>query len=205
MVKMPRPKGPSPEAVKRIYAVLVKGPKCFEDIWKETGLHRNTVGSTLGYLVQKNMLKRYREGHKKMYEMKKTQPPYYGWEIPWIELMMTKREKEMHYKRVEEEVRKFWFQKELDGRVKQFRTAIYEKLVKPPCNQELIKVLEEIGIKVTPRILLENLKVPFCLECLKKEKKFVKAEFKKETGEFCCPKCGLVLQKESFSKQSKTT
>jgi predicted transcriptional regulator len=188
---MPRPKGPSPESVKRIYAVLVDGPKCFEDIWKETNLHRNTVASTLNKLVEKGLLQRYRKVHKKMYEVVKTQRPYIGWEIPWIALMMTKKDWQLEWKKVDEEIRRFQEQKKWNN----FVWRYCDWLINHPNNQGLLKTLEEMGMLNVPMIKFrENLENPFCLECLRNDKKFVKTIFDRDAGEFVCPTCGVVAK-----------
>ena len=98
---MARPKKPATETVKRIYALLVGGPFCFEDICKTTGLHRNTVGSALKYLKDRRMVSKKKKGRNSFYEIIKTQPPYFGWEILWIDLMTTDEDKQAIIKREE--------------------------------------------------------------------------------------------------------
>lgn len=204
---MPRPKGSATKSVKLIYSVLTNEPKCFEDVVNETKLHRNTVASTLNDLVRRGLLRRYRKGHKTMYAIEKTKPPYIGWEIPWIELMTTKKQEDLHYKEAENRARTFlktyWKAREMDERVRQFLLAAQEKLVSHPANQKLIEVFEKHKMKVTLRILKDNLKKPFCLECSIKEMTPVRSEFKLGAGAFCCPNCGLELQKVPSTKVTR--
>lgn len=201
---MGRPKGLTPRSVKRIFAVLVGGPKCFDDIWKETGLHRNTVGFTLEGLEKKDMIVRYRIGHERWAEIKKTQPLYYGWEIygweiPWIGLMMTKDDWERKWERVDEEIARGEGAKAKNAE-REFWNWIDQVLIEP--NEKLAKVLEEINMtNISLRYFRDNLETPYCLECLRNTRKFIKAKYSKETGEFCCPECGLVVEREYFDKR----
>ncbi len=188
---MPRPRRPSTESIKKIYASLLNGPKCFEDLWKETRLHRNTLGSTLKFLLGRGLLIHHRKGHKKVYEIVKTTPPYYGWEIPWIEFMMTKGDWREKWNVVDAEIKRFQMQKKWNNLIKQF----FSYLINHPKNKDLREALKETGMLDVPiSIFKENLSNPFCLECLKGKKKLVKTVLCKETGELVCPSCGTVLE-----------
>jgi len=191
---MPRPHGPSPKSVKRIYAILCKEPKSFEAIQRETELHRNTVGSTLKDLVNRGLLSWERKGHKAMYRMRKTEPPSSGWEFPWIALMMTDKEKDMQLKRAEKKTKKFLLTYELGKRVEDYMERIFEKLVLPPQNRELITALQEVKMTVTPRILLQNLRTPYCISCVRTGRQLCATVYDGETGEFVCQRCGQVLE-----------
>jgi DNA-binding HxlR family transcriptional regulator len=187
---MVRSKGSSPKSIKLIYSVLVKEPKCFEDIWKETQLHRNTVGSTLNDLVAKGLLVRFRKGHKVMYEMRKTKPPYGGWEIPWIDLMMTRRDWKRKWKRVDVRIRGEQLQNKWE---RMFYDFVQKVIVDP--NSELVKTLVEIGMTDVPlKLIRENREVPFCLECLRETRRFIRTEFCEDTQEHVCPECGSVAE-----------
>ena len=199
---MPRPYGPSPESIRRIYDVLLKGPKSFENIWKETKLHRNTVGYTLGVLVKRRFLNRKMEGHRAIYTMEKPEPISIGWDIPWIDLMTTKEEKDTHFRiveqKVEQDVRKFQFQLELEKRIELRNDKIHKRLVNHPQNRKLVEVAQKVGLVITPRILLKNLTTPYCLKCAKEKKRLDDPIFDNDSKELICSNCGLILGKEDF-------
>jgi len=198
---MARPKGPSPESIKRIYAALWKGPKSSGEIRKQTKLHGNTIGSTMNDLVNRKMVRWRKMGHKTMYEMVKTKPPEIGWEIPWIELMMTKEDWKAKWDRIDKLIRKDQMRIKWE---KMFNEFAYEVLIKG--NPELVKVLEETGLTDVPlQRLKENLDVPYCLECLTNHKQFHKPIYSIDTGEFSCPNCGLVVTVEHREELQKET
>jgi len=171
----------------------------------ETKLHGNTVGSTLRDLVNRGLLSWERKGHKVMYKMRKTKPPSSGWEIPWIALMTTDKEKDMHLKRAEKKTKKFLFTYDLEERVEDYMEAIFEKLVSPPQNQELITALQEAGMVITPRILLQNLRTPYCVACVRTEGQLRATVYDRETGEFVCQRCGQVVENISPMTSSFST
>ena len=154
------------------------------------------MGSTLNDLVAKGLLVRFRKGHKIMYKMRKTKPPYGGWEIPWIDFMMTRKDWKRKWKRVDAELKMFRSQKDEKLAKQKIRDLICEKLIEP--NPELVKVLEEIDMDVPLTFFREHMKTPYCLECLRANKTFVKTEFHAETKEFICPECGIVAETTSF-------
>lgn len=201
---MGRPKDASCESYRLIYDALLNGPKCFEEVCRETGLHRNTVGSRLRYLLEKNLLNRYREGHKVIYEIKKTQPPYYGWEIPWISLMMNREDWRKKWKQIDEEIRVFERQRRWNSLLEQRYKQILQFLELPP-NREMLEGFEKAGIdwknkslgELLP-ILYKNLEAPVCPECLQEEKAIIFSIHDSEGGEIICPKCGLILRREPF-------
>ena len=74
-----------------------------------------------------------------------------------------------------------------------FRKLLKDLLIDP--NLDLIEVLDELNMTDTP---LEVLKLhnqePYCLECLKKEKRFVRMVLIEKSEEHCCPNCGVVRE-----------
>jgi len=191
---MPRPRRPSTKSIKLIYDSLAKSPKCFGDIVKETGLHRNTVATTLNFLVEKKMLKRYREkkGHEVMYEI------VAGWETHWIELMMTKEDWKRKWKEVDNEIEDHLKRKRLKNFKTELMTFLHEKLIEP--NRALAKVLRELDMNVPIEIFLKHLERPYCMECLKTKKELKRTSFK--DGEYVCTECGIVAETEPFEKRS---
>ena len=190
---MTRPKKPATETIKKIYALLIGGSFYFEDIYVKTGLHRNTVATTLDYLVEKRMISRERRGRKVFYDIIKTQPPYFGWEILWVELMTTEQDKKMIFKRMEQEVKKSILRRKTKDRVHELYKRSYETLIEPEASQEFIKVLQSINHPITLRLLLNNLQNPFCLECLRLEKIFCRLVTTSD-GELSCERCGTTFQ-----------
>ena len=194
---MTRPKKPATDTVKRIYALLIGGSFCFEDICKKTGLHRNTVASTLKYLKDRKMVSKEKKGRNRFYEIIKTQPPYFGWEISWIDLMTTDEDIQAIIEREEKKIEKAVLRRRTEENVLEFKKKIYHKLIEPEENQEFIKVLEKIEYPITLRLLLNNLQKPFCLNCLSTEKIFCRLILTSK-NELACPKCGFSLQKMDY-------
>lgn len=97
-------RGHSPRVIRRVYTVLYDEPKSFERIVMESRLSRKTVGKVLTNLVKGKMVKRHKEGAKTIYEIEKTHLRHYGWQIPWIRLMMTGRDWDMKWRGNEFEI-----------------------------------------------------------------------------------------------------
>jgi hypothetical protein len=76
---------------------------------------------------------------------------------------------------------------------KRFGKLLKDLLVDP--NLDLIEVLEALGMAEAP---LEVFKLhnqePYCLECLKKERRFVRMILCEKSEEHCCPNCGVVRE-----------
>jgi len=194
---MPRSKGHSPRVIRRIYAVLYEEPKWFERIVKEAGLSRKTVGKVLTYLVGKEMVKRHKEGTRTIYEIEKTLSPRCGWQIPWIRLIMTRRDWNMNWQRVDAETG--GYERRLSIYNERLLDFLREKLIKP--NQELAEILEELGMTGTPLIrFLEHLERPYCLECLKEGRGWIRTGLRNR--KYICPCCELVAERVNLQESS---
>jgi hypothetical protein len=185
---MPRFKG-SPRVIRRVYAVLYEEPKSFERIVIESRLSRKTVGKVLTNLVKGKMVRRHKEGTKTIYEIEKTLSPYYGWQIPWIRLMMTRGDWDMKWKRGVSEINSHG--KIPDIYRKRLKDVLYDEFIHS--NTKLVEILEELGIAGTPLIrFLEDLERPYCLECLGEGRGWVRTGL--SNREYTCPCCALVVE-----------
>jgi hypothetical protein len=180
-------KKPCPATIRRIYYALVRKPRSFEELVNITGVTETALGSALDFLKKKGMIVSYNFGHL-TFRMVRTQPLRYGWNFPWLDLMIT----EDHWKTAWKQA--VYGKVEEDGKVdKRFVKLLKDLLVDP--NLDLIEVLEKLEMTDVP---LETLKLhnqePYCLECLKKEKRFVRMILCEQSEEHCCPNCGVVQE-----------
>jgi len=183
-------KKPSPATIRRIYYALVRKSRSFEDLVGITGVDETALSSALDFLKEKGMIVSYNVTTKcVIFRMVRTQPLRYGWNFPWLDLMMNAEDWKTPWKRF---CRKAADDAE-DKLDKQFVKLLKDLLVDP--NLDLIEVLEELEMTEAP---LEVLKLhnqePYCLECLKKEKRFVRMILCEQTEEHCCPNCGVVRE-----------
>ncbi len=180
---------PAPATIKRIYTALVGKPRNFEDLVKITNVDEATLGSALLFLKEKGMVVSYNFTNRETFRMVRTQPPKYGWNLPWLDLMMSADDWKSPWKGVvNRKVEKGDPEEKLKTR---FRKLLKDLLVDP--NLDLIQVLEEIKMTEVP---LEVFKLhnqePYCLECLKKERRFIRMILCEQSEEHCCPNCGVV-------------
>jgi DNA-binding transcriptional ArsR family regulator len=182
---------PSPATIRRIYSALVRKPRCLEDLVNVTGVEETTLGSALDFLKEKGMIVSYNFANRVTFRMVRTQPLRYGWNFPWLDLMMSDDYwktpwKNVVYRKVEEDDPE-------DKLNKRFVKLLKDLLVDP--NLDLIEVLEELEMTEVP---LEVFKLhnqePYCLECLKKERRFVRMILCEKSEEHCCPNCGVVRE-----------
>jgi hypothetical protein len=186
---MPRPKKPATNTIRKIYDVLSTSPLCFEAICDSTGLHRNTCGSALKFLIEKGMVCKEREKHKVVYEVTRGKGPFLRLETRWDDLMMTKEDYQQMYKDFDVENRKWQREK----RAEDLKWKMINSLVDNPRNEQLVNLLKETNNYDIPLLRLkQNLEMPFCLSCLRHKKKFFQMIYDKETGEFVCPNCGEI-------------
>lgn len=66
---MGRPKDSSCRSYRLIYDALSTGTKSFGELWKLTGLHRNTLSARLSHLVSAGLLSNRKSGRKSLYEI----------------------------------------------------------------------------------------------------------------------------------------
>jgi hypothetical protein len=180
-------KKPSPATIRRIYYALVRKPRSFEDLVNITGITETALGSALDFLKKKGMIVSYNFGHL-TFRMVRTQPLRYGWNFPWLDLMMSEDDWKTPWKHA------VYGEPEEDNKLdKRFVKLLKDLLVDP--SLDLIEVLEELEMTKVP---LEALKLhnqePYCLECLKKEKRFVRMILCEQSEEHCCPNCGVVRE-----------
>jgi predicted transcriptional regulator len=182
---------PAPATIRRIYSALVKKPRSLEDLVELTGFDKATLGSALRFLKEKGMIVSYNFTNRLTFRMVRTQPLRYGWNLPWLDLMMSADDwktpwKNLFHANAEEA--------EAEEKPKtKFRKMLKDLLVDP--NLDLIEVLEELEMTEVP---LEVFKLhnqePYCLECLKKERRFVRMILCEKSEEHCCPNCGVVRE-----------
>jgi hypothetical protein len=180
---------PSPATIRRIYFALVRKPRSFEDLVKITGVDEAALGAGLNFLKERGMIVSFNFGSGERFRMVRTLPLKYGWNFPWLDLMMSEEDWKTPWKHVYGEAAS-----EAEDKLgKKFVKLLKDLLVDP--NLDLIEVLEELEMTDVP---LETFKLhnqePYCLECLKKEKRFVRMILCEKSEEHCCPNCGVVRE-----------
>jgi hypothetical protein len=180
---------PSPVTMRRIYFALVRKPRSFEGLVNATGVDEGVLGVALDFLKEKGMIVSYNFTNCVTYRMVRTQPLRYGWNFPWLDLMMSAEDWKTPWKHTYGEAAD-----DAETKLEQrFVKLIKDLLVDP--NLDLIEVLEELEMGEVP---LETFKLhnqePYCLECLKNEKKFVRMILCEKSEEHCCPNCGIVQE-----------
>jgi hypothetical protein len=182
---------PSPDTIRRIYSALVTKPRSLEDLVNTTGVEEATLDFALRFLKEKGMIVSYNFANRETFRMVRTQPLRYGWNLPWLDLMMSAEDwktpwTHVVYGKAEEDTLE-------EKRNQRFRSLLKDLLVDP--NLDLIQVLQQLEMTEVP---LEVLKLhnqePYCLECLKKERQFIRMILCKKTEEHCCPNCGVVRE-----------
>lgn len=181
---------PSPVLMRRVYFALVRKPRSFEELVNITGADEAALGAALDFLKDKGMIVSYNFTTKcVIFRMVRTLPLKYGWNFPWLDLMMNAEDWKTPWKHVYGETTG----DAEDKLGKKLVKLLRDLLVDP--NLDLIEVLEELEMTDVP---LETFKLhnqePYCLECLKKEKKFVRMILCEKSEEHCCPNCGIVRE-----------
>lgn len=197
---MRRPGQPATETMKLIFDLLICGSSYPTEIHNKTGLHGNTVNDALNFLVQNGLVSKERNGQRVLYSLVIVDD---SWHVPWIKLVSPKEETPSTHKKVRRQMSKGLFRKELDRKVSNLRER-FGKLVKDPLNDELIDTLIKLHKDVTPRLLLNNIEKPFCLECLNSTKSFFPMLLIQDFNEFCCPNCGISIPKISTETNRPT-
>jgi len=192
---MPRPRDSSTKAYEAIFLALNEESKSWTQLLRETRLHKDTLSRRLKYLIGREMVRREKQGRGVIYSIIKSEPPEMGWEIPWQCLCMTKEDWEKYYAEVDVStlhMRKFIYES-------RFRKLLYEtveKILSIPENKELNnKLIEKNMDDVSMGIFLQNYEKPFCLDCLDRTDELVQSIYSNATGEYICPKCGLVINR----------
>jgi len=178
---------PSPVTMRRIYFALVRKPCSFEDLVTATGVDEAALGVALDFLKEKGMIVSYNFTNCVTFRMVRTQPLRYGWNFPWLDLMMSAEDGKTPWKHIYGEAAD-----DVETKLGQRFVKLLKDLLVDP-NLDLIEVLEELEMGEVP---LETFKLhnqePYCLECLKKEKRFVRMILCEKSEEHCCPNCGIV-------------
>ena len=182
-------KQPFPATVRKIYFALVRKPRSFENLVNATGIDENTLSAALDFLKDKGIIVNYKVTTKcSMFRMVRTLPLRYGWNFPWLDLMMSEENWKTPWKHVLKEAEEI--EDKLD---KKFVKLLKDLLFDP--NLDLIEVLEELEMSDIPlEIFKFHNQEPYCFECLKKEKWFVRMILCEKSEEHCCPNCGIVRE-----------
>ena len=187
---MENPKKPSPIIVRQIYQALVRKPRSLKDLLRTTTAEETQLVAALDYLKDKGMIVSYNlTGRCTMFRMVRTLPLRYGWNFPWLDLMMDESDWKTPWEHVLEKVE----DDAEDSLNKRFVKLLKDLLFDP--NLDLIEVLEELKMTDVPiEVLKLHNQEPYCLECLSKEKKFVRMILCEKSEEHCCPNCGIVRE-----------
>ena len=188
---MPSLEKPSPVTIRHIYFALVIKPHSLEELVEIIDVDKATLVLALRFLKKKGMIISFNFGSGERFRMVRTQPLRYGWNLPWLDLMISDDDwktpwKNLVHAKAEED--------ESEGKLNtRFRKLLKDLLVDP--NLDLIEVLEKLEMAEVP---LEVFKLhnqePYCLECLKKERRFVRMILCEKSEEHCCPNCGVVRE-----------
>jgi hypothetical protein len=181
---------PSPTTIRRIYFALVQRPRSFEHLVKIIGVNEVMLVNALAFLKEKGMIVSYNFTTKcVIFRMVRTLPLRYGWNFPWLDLMISTRDWKTPWKQVYNES----VGDSEDKLAGKFVKLLKDLLVDP--NLDLIEVLDELEMGDVP---LETFKLhnqePYCLECLKKERRFIRMILCEQSEEHCCPNCGIVRE-----------
>ena len=127
---------PSTATIKRIYFALVRKPCSFEDLIDLTGINETALDSALRFLKAKGMIVSYNFTNRLMFRMVRTKPLRYGWNFPWLDLMMSADDWKTPWKQVQ---RKTEEDEKLD---KRFVNLLKDLLVDP--NLDFIEVWKNL-------------------------------------------------------------
>jgi hypothetical protein len=182
---------PSATTIRRVYSALVTKPRSFEELITITGVGEATLGSALRFLKDKGMIVSYNFTNSETFRMVRTQPLRYGWNLPWLDLIMSADDWKTPWKNVvNRKMEKGDSEEKLN---KRFVKLLKDLLVDP--NLDLIEVLEELKMTEVPlEVFMLHNQEPYCLECLKKERQFVRMILCEKSEEHCCPNCGVVRE-----------
>ena len=161
---------------------MVQKPRSLEELVNVACVDEAAVCGALDFLKAKGMIVNYNFYNSDKFRMVRTMPLRYGWNFLWLDLMMTAADWKTSWKQLHGEAASAMDVKLLN-----------DLLIDP--NLDLIEVLEELEMG---EVSLETFKLhnqePYCLECLKKDKKFVRMILCEKSEEHCCPNCGIVRE-----------
>jgi DNA-binding transcriptional ArsR family regulator len=182
---------PSIETTKSIFDLLICRPSYPTEIHNKTGLNRKTVNVALNSLLQNGLVSKKRNGQRVLYSLVKLDE---GWYKPWIKLVQHKEKAVLIQN--EKKISNARLKKEIDRQVSNLRER-FGKLVEAPLNNELIDTIMKLQKDIAPQLLLAIIEKPFCLECLNNTKSFFPMFLIQDSNEFCCPNCGITIQRLS--------
>lgn len=194
-VPVVRPRDSSYRSYSLILEVLGEGPRSFEELWKLTKLHRNTVSSRLKHLVSEGLLTKTRENHRVQYAV--AEPIDVNKLVEHIGQIM----KELGKRKLLKTIRECMEKETVLG---------LTKLENLPENQDLLKSQELLEgfpewkelspdecysmLKIN-NDLTEKLICPHCFHIGTVEDSY--------TDEVICPDCAYVIEDESISLKKR--
>lgn len=190
LVAMHNLKKPLPIIVRKIYQSLVWKPHSFEDLLCATNVKKAHLTAALDFLKNKGIIVSYNFTTKcVLFRLVRTKPLRYGWNFPWLDLMMYEEDWEKPWKQVFKKTENY----DEDNLDKRFVKLLKDLLFDP--NLDLTEILDELKMTQVPlKVLKLHNQEPYCLECLKSERKFVRMILCEKSEEHCCPNCGVVQE-----------
>lgn len=92
-------------------------------------------------------------------------------------------------------INKICDEKDLNRRVLEMREN-FGSLPENPDHEELVNTLIRLAQNATTaKVIRDNIKQPFCLDCLAESKSFIPMKLIADYDEFCCPNCGISIPK----------
>jgi hypothetical protein len=193
---MVRPRDSSYHSYSLISDVLADGPpRCFEELWRLTRLHRNTLSSRLKYLVSEGLVMKTREKHRVQYALVEPIDMMRWTEISW---------------RIWREIGKRKYLKVIREWRNTETVPGLKKLENLPENQDLLDSQELFeGFPewkdLSPEQYYSMLKInndltekAICPECF-----HIGTVEDHSTYEIICPICGTVITDQSVSLQRR--
>jgi hypothetical protein len=95
------------------------------------------------------------------------------------------------------------FREEIGREIANLRERFGE-LAGNPSDDELIDTLIKLHKYAARLLVLKSVRKPFCLECLNDTKRFVPMLLLQDYNEFCCPKCGIAIEKLNSETNQST-
>jgi predicted transcriptional regulator len=188
---MVRPRDSSYQSYSLILDALVDGPRSFEELWKLTKLHRNTVSSRLKHLVSKGLVTKTREKHRVQYALVEPMDMNKWNELSW-QIM-----KEMRKRKFLKLIRESMYTEIILG---------LGKLENLPENQDLLKSQELLeGFPEWEELSPEDFYLMLKLNNGLTEKEICPECFRigivedHLITEIACPECGFVIEDEPIS------
>ncbi|MCJ7631965.1 hypothetical protein MUP77_06170 [Candidatus Bathyarchaeota archaeon] len=193
---MVRPKDSSYRSYSVILDVLDERPRSFDEFWKLTKLHRNTVSSRLKHLVSEGLVTKTRQKHRILYAMVEPMDATKWSELSW---------------RIMKEIGKRKLMKVITEWMKMETASGLTKLENLPESQDLLesrellegfpewKELSPDEYRSMLRLHIDLIKGLICPECFSIGT-IVEDYFTHET---VCKKCASVIEEDSVSLEKR--